>query len=248
MKSITLKSTRSGLRNAALMAAVFMCFTLPATAQNAAETKAASNDLMPAMTSSNTKEYTADGEETHPPIRISPDKTEMVRLDEDASSIIVSNPAHANIMLDSPRLILLVPRTPGATQFTVINGAGKVIMQRHVVVAGPNENYVRVRRTCNITNPRGCQPTSVYYCPSGTICSDIQLGAGQGNNTNMVNSISSAGTPQGEETVDPDAADAELDEDDDDQDAPILTNEQENELEDLQNNGGGTSSSPSRDR
>lgn len=126
------------------------------------------------------REYTvAPGEETHPPVRLTPDRTEMIHLDDDASSIIIGNPAHVNILLNNPRALLLAPRQPGATQFTVLNAQGKVVMQRHVIVSGPKENYVRIRRTC-IGGGSGCQPTTVYYCPD--ICHDVRLLAGQANN------------------------------------------------------------------
>ena len=230
MKSITLNAARLGPRLLLSILTLTLCLSLPAFA--------ASDDIMPAMTSGNTKDYAAtSGEETHPPIRISPDKTEMVRLDEDAASIIVSNPAHANVMMDSPRLLLLAPRQPGATQFTVLNAEGKVIMQRHIIVVGPEKSYVRVRRAC-INGNSSCEPTTVYYCPSG-ICHDVELLAGQGNNTNMVSSVSAGSGPAetSGEIPDPDAADAELEEDEEDNDSPILTNEQENELEEQQQGG-----------
>lgn len=125
------------------------------------------------------REYTvAPGEETHPPVRLTPDRTEMVSLDEDAGSIIIGNPAHVNILLSNSRTLLLAPRQPGATQFTILNAKGKVVMRRHVIVSGPKENYVRIRRTCAGAGS-GCQPTSVYYCPD--ICHDVRLLAGQGN-------------------------------------------------------------------
>lgn len=124
-------------------------------------------------------EYTvAPGEETHPPIRLTPDRTEMIALDDDVGNIIIGNPAHLNILLSNSRTLLLAPRQPGATQFTALNAQGKVIMRRHVIVSGPKENYIRIRRTCTGAGA-GCQPTSVYYCPD--ICHDVQMLAGQGN-------------------------------------------------------------------
>ncbi len=126
------------------------------------------------------REYTvAPGEETHPPVRLTADRTEMIHLDDDASSIIIGNPAHVNILLNNSRTLLLAPRQPGATQFTVLNPKGKIVMQRHVIVSGPKENYIRIRRTCTGAGG-GCQPTTVYYCPD--ICHDVRLLAGQANN------------------------------------------------------------------
>ena len=164
----SLNSTRFGLG----VAAALLCLALsaPALAQD-----------MPAHGGVKTaKEYiVAPGEETHPPIKLAPDKTELVHLDTDANSVIIGNPAHLNILLDNPRLLLLAARQPGATQFTVLSASGKVIMQRHVIISGPQEKYVRIRRAC-INGGSGCAPTTVYYCPG--ICHDVRLLAGQGNN------------------------------------------------------------------
>ncbi len=137
-------------------------------------------------------EYTvAPGEETHPPVRLTPDRTEMIALDDDASNIIIGNPAHVNIMLSNSRNLLLAPRQPGATQFTVLNAKGKVIMRRHVIVSGPKENYVRIRRTCAGAGAgAGCQPTTVYYCPD--ICHDVQMLAGQPDNSQAGGAVPSA--------------------------------------------------------
>ena len=101
-----------------------------------------------------------------------PDKSELVPLDGDATSVVVGNPAHIGVMLDTPRLAVVIPRTAGATYFTVLGKDGNVIMQRHVIVAAPKKNYVRVRRSCgNAPAGTACQPTSVYFCPD--MCHEI---------------------------------------------------------------------------
>ena len=44
-------------------------------------------------------------------------------------------------------------------------------MQRHVIVASPKQDYVRIKRTCQ---DEECQSTSVFYCPD--MCHEIGLG------------------------------------------------------------------------
>lgn len=145
---------------------------------------APSNDLLPPA-----QETAADAlppleSETHPVLNLTPDKSELVRLDREASSVIVGNPAHATVMLDTPRLAVVIPRSAGATYFSALDKDGNVIMQRHVVVAAPKKNYIRVRRNCNAARDNGgggenCQPTSVYFCPD--MCHEISGDAnGQG--------------------------------------------------------------------
>lgn len=137
-------------------------------------------DLIPPVTGQTTPESTADLATTHPMLRLTPDKSELVRLDRNAISVIVGNPAHLSVLLDTPNTLVLVPRVPGATYFTVLDAAGDVVMQRHVIVGSPKKNYVRVRRSC-ANGAEGCRATSVYFCPD--ICHEIdtpQIGSNTG--------------------------------------------------------------------
>lgn len=149
-----------------------------ARAQDAAIQPA--EDLMPAVSGQSAATPSESmNAETHPNLTLSPDKSELVTLDRDATSVVVGNPNHIGVLLDTPRLAVVIPRTPGATYFTVLDKDGQVIMQRHVLVAAPKKNYVRVRRSCSGANgARGsnCQPTSVYFCPD--MCHEIGSGEG----------------------------------------------------------------------
>jgi Flp pilus assembly secretin CpaC len=107
---------------------------------------------------------------THPMMRLSQDKSEMITLKEDAASVIVGNPNHVSVLLDTPRTLVIVPRIAGASHFTVIGKDGSTLMQRHVIVGGPKDNYVRIRRSCD-SGDRNCQPTSTYFCPD--VCHEV---------------------------------------------------------------------------
>lgn len=108
---------------------------------------------------------------THTIVRLTPDKSELIRLENEAASIIVGNPAHVNVIADSSKTLVIVPRLPGATHFTVLGKKGQVIMQRHVIVASPKEDYVRIKRTCSGDDE--CAKTSVFYCPD--MCHEIAV-------------------------------------------------------------------------
>ena len=110
---------------------------------------------------------------THPMIRLTPDKSEIVRLDAEARSIIVGNPVHLNVLMDNTTTLILSPQAPGATHFTVLDQNGRIIMQRHVIVASPKERYVRIRRSCANAGGGGCAQTSVYFCPD--MCHEIAV-------------------------------------------------------------------------
>lgn len=123
-----------------------------------------------------------------PILRLTPDKSELVRLDGDAVSVVVGNPQHASVLVESPRLLVVVPKAPGATHFTVLNKDGGVIMQQNVIVSGPAKDYVRVRRgSCGEKSKAGeCAKTDVYYCPD--MCHGISPGATDGKAPNNAGS------------------------------------------------------------
>ncbi len=110
-------------------------------------------------------------EETHPPIRLTGDKSRILDMSEDVERVIIGNDAHLNILLDTSRRLIIVPRLAGATHFTLLGANGKVLMQRHVVIASPLEKYVRIRKTCRELD--ACMPIRMFYCPG--LCHEIAV-------------------------------------------------------------------------
>lgn len=100
-------------------------------------------------------------------IRLTPDKTKIIHLDQDAASVVVTNPKNLSVLMDSPRLLIVMPRAPGTTSFTVLNNKGQTIAEKTVIVSGAatQPKYVRIRRVCG--SAAGCVPTDYYYCPDG---------------------------------------------------------------------------------
>lgn len=112
-------------------------------------------------------------------IRLTTNRNEFVQLEQDASSVIVNNPAHASVMLDTPRLLIIVPHQPGVTSFTVLDQEGKTILQKDIIVSNVEKKYVRVRRMCG--DDPSCRPDSYYYCPDG--CYEVSTVQNSGNNS-----------------------------------------------------------------
>jgi hypothetical protein len=98
-------------------------------------------------------------------LRLTTNKDKIIRLDQDAASVIVNNPEHAAVLLDSPRLLIVMPRQPGATSFSVLDNAGNVILKKEIIVTNVQPHYVRIRRMCN--GGGDCAPVSYFYCPDG---------------------------------------------------------------------------------
>ena len=108
----------------------------------------------------------APAQEENTDLRLTSNKNQLIRLDQDAASIIVNNPDHVSVMLDSPRLLIVMPRLPGTTSFTVLNSGGEIVLQKNVIVTNVQPKYVRVRRVC-AKGDTSCVPAAYYYCPDG---------------------------------------------------------------------------------
>ena len=112
---------------------------------------------------------------TYPMLHLTQDKSEMIKLNNEAASVVVGNPNHISVLLDTPTTLVVVPRKAGASHFSVIGKDGNIVMQRHVIVGAAKDNYVRIRRSCNANSGANCQKTSTYFCP-GT-CHEVQENA-----------------------------------------------------------------------
>lgn len=120
----------------------------------------------------------ADIHLTNPAIKLTPDKSELLYLNTEAASVMVGNPNHLSIVAESSKTLVLIPKAPGASHFTVLDQKGHVILQRHVIVASPKKDYLRIRRTCASGN-ENCETTSMYYCPG--MCYEIAMNDGMDN-------------------------------------------------------------------
>ncbi len=99
-------------------------------------------------------------------LRLTSNKNALIKLDKDAHSVIVNNPEHASVMLDTPRLLIVIPHKPGATSFTVLDKYGETIIQKDIIITNVQKKYVRIRRIC-AQSDKTCNPSSYFYCPDG---------------------------------------------------------------------------------
>lgn len=155
---------------------ILVTFGLWAGYAHAADVIQNSEDTMD-MPAVSATEDTEELNAAYPVMNLTQDKSEMIKLDQEAASVVVGNPNHISVLLDTPDTLIVVPRLAGASHFTVIGKDGSILMQRHVIVGAPKEKYVRIRRSCN-SDDRNCQATSTYFCPD--TCHEVQENT-QGN-------------------------------------------------------------------
>lgn len=111
-------------------------------------------------------------EPTHPSLRLTVDKSEILSFDRDIGRIIIPHETHISILPDSNRRVVIVPYAIGTTFFRILDENGEILMQRHAIVGAPKQNYVRIRRSCSDA-VIGCVPTTVYYCED--MCHEMAL-------------------------------------------------------------------------
>ncbi len=155
----------------AIMATMMLVTGFPA--ETSASDKNKTMDMPSVVSAASAPEMPASEDVTHPVLRLSPDDSKLLKLEHDAGMVVVGNPEHANIIADSARTLVVIPRRPGATFFTVLSQDGDLIMRRVVIVAGPEQNYVRVKNACRASGDDTCRSNHVYYCPD--TCHEIVL-------------------------------------------------------------------------
>lgn len=136
------------------------------------------------------------------PLRISPDKPEIIQLDRDAINVLVGSDETLRAVPDTNRTIVLIPKKPGATYFKAIDADGKIIMQRHVIVGAPEKGnkYLRIRRSC-AGDDTNCKQYSVYYCPD--MCHEVNVVQGEATSQKSVTPDIAPSVSESEEYVEP---------------------------------------------
>ncbi len=84
--------------------------------------------------------------EQNAPLSVAVDKARILRLDHDASLVMVANPDIADVSVESPRLLFILGRAPGETNLYVLNGRGREILNTALVVVPNDEREVTVNR------------------------------------------------------------------------------------------------------
>ena len=74
------------------------------------------------------------------------DKSQLIRLARDAKVVMVANPDIADVVIESPRRIFLIGRSPGETNLFALDAKGNEIIQTPVVVVPNPVREVTINR------------------------------------------------------------------------------------------------------
>jgi len=99
------------------------------------------------------------------------DEAKILTFDKPAASIIVGNPAVADISVQDDRTALLFGKAPGSTNILVLDASGGMIDEFRVSVANPSSGVLVIQRGI-----RQATYTCVGRCtPTPTIGDDTQV-------------------------------------------------------------------------
>jgi Flp pilus assembly secretin CpaC len=74
------------------------------------------------------------------------DQATILKLPEKVSTIVVGNPLIADVAVQSGGLVVVTGKGYGSTNIIALDRAGTVLMERSIVVRGPNGDTVAVYR------------------------------------------------------------------------------------------------------
>ena len=81
--------------------------------------------------------------------RVPSDHAGLIRLPEDAATVVVGNPAIADAMLYDARTLFISGRVFGQTNLIALNADGRVIYVTDIAVTQSDSQHVRVFRNSN---------------------------------------------------------------------------------------------------
>ena len=107
-------------------------------------------------------------------------KAEVVKLDRDASVVLIANPIIANVAVESKRLIFLFGLEPGETNLHILDAEGNEILSAPVVVVPVLERRVTINRVnMNEVATYSCAPRcALVATPAGTASAAQRTGSG----------------------------------------------------------------------
>lgn len=89
------------------------------------------------------------------------DQARLMRVPERTATIVIGNPAIADVSLQNGGVLVVTGKGYGSTNFLALDRAGKVLAERELLVKAPAENivsvYYGVDRTTLSCEPQ-CQP------------------------------------------------------------------------------------------
>jgi Flp pilus assembly secretin CpaC len=80
------------------------------------------------------------------PLTVILDQAQIVKLPDRISTIVVGNPSIADISVQAGGILVVTGKSYGSTNIVALDRAGRVLLEKAVLVQGPHDNVVVVYR------------------------------------------------------------------------------------------------------
>ena len=92
------------------------------------------------------------------PLQVTLNKTTILRIARDASTVTIGNPEVADISVESPRLIFLVGKEAGETNLLILDASDTEIHDFDLVVVPESARHLTVHRGATEVTTFNCAP------------------------------------------------------------------------------------------
>ncbi len=101
-------------------------------------------------------------------LKITLDKTRMLRFDVPIKSVIVGKAQIADVTTESRRLLLVTGKSVGETNLTILGKQGREIASYDLIVVPETKRHVTIHRTADTVATYSCMPRcTVVKSPDG---------------------------------------------------------------------------------
>lgn len=139
-------------------------------------------------------------------IRVEVNQAEIIRLEADAQIVHIANPAIADVVVESPRLLFVLGRAPGQTGLFILDANGKEVINADLLVTPNNNHEVTLNRNA-VELTYSCSPRCVVTnVPELAAAGAGAATAAPTGATPTASVVSGTGGDAATETTDADAA------------------------------------------
>ncbi|MEL7543597.1 MAG: pilus assembly protein N-terminal domain-containing protein [Pseudomonadota bacterium] len=85
------------------------------------------------------------------------DQVRLLRLEDKAADVIVGNPSIADVTIQNGKLLAITGKTFGVTNLIILDRAGRVMMDRRLLVSTDDQKIVNLTRG-NVSQTYNCAP------------------------------------------------------------------------------------------
>ena len=126
-------------------------------------------------------------------IRVEVNQAEILRLEADAQIVHIANPAIADVVVESPRLLFVVGRAPGQTGLFILDANGNEVINADLLVTPNNSHEVTLNRNA-VELTYSCSPRCIATNVSELSAAGAGVAGATGGPTQATSVITDAST------------------------------------------------------